>query len=149
MRFATILGNAANTEYTCDNQSYVNRVYCIGKSGDEVIFVYADRPNSDGELYEAYYDVRSDFPKPDNMTLAEYKDALQNRAQMSLVARHMTETVKVSNVDASEFGSEYVLGDIVGVVLDDLNMTVNRRVTGVKRVIEGNLDKLTIELSAV
>lgn len=149
VRFATILGNAAKTEYTANNQNYINRVYCVGQSGDDVVIEVFDKTNNDNEIYSAYLDVRSEFPRPDDMTLADYKAALATRAEMSAIARYTQEKIKISDVDASEYGTEYTLGDVVGVVLDDLHTTVNRRVTGITRVLEGNLDRLSIELSAV
>ena len=149
VRFGTFLGNAVTAEYTVDNQSYMNRVYAVGQADDDIVVVQVDQTNSDHEIYSAYLDKRLDFPKPEEMTLEDYQDALQTRAYMSVIARHVRETLKISDINAEEYGSEYTLGDIVGVVIDDLNLTAKRRVVAVKRVLEGNNDKLSIELGAV
>lgn len=149
VRFATIFGNAVNYEYTVDDQSYMNRVYVVGLDGENIIYEYVNRDDASGELYSAYLDLRLDYPRPEDMTLEDYREAMRSRGRMSLIARHKREALRVSDVDANEFGVEYKLGDIVEVFIHELGITANMRVTGSRRTIEGNVDATKFELTAV
>lgn len=143
VRFATTLGNASDVRYTKSNKTYCNKVYAVGTGG---IIESAEESPIVGETYSALLDLRESFPQED-MSEADYRAALQSRAYMSLIARHTTEKIEIGDIDTSEFGTAYHLGDIVAVDIPDLNIITQRRVTLARYTVEGGIIKLKLTLS--
>lgn len=145
VQFATTLGNARDIKYTKSDKSYCNKVYAVGENG---IIEEAEESPIGGEVYSALLDLRESFPQ-DTMTTFEYREALQNRAYMSLIARHTTEKIEVGDIDTDEFGTTYGLGDIISIDVPDLYLTATRRVTLARYTIEGGSVELKLTLSEV
>ena len=150
VQFASIFGNAADYSYTADSSGYANSVTAVGLDGKAIVTETVTRADdTTGETYSAYLDLRTDFPRGADVTLADYKAALRERAQMSLIARYVREKLDVGDVSAEGFGTDYALGDIVAVYIHELGLNVNCRVTSSTRVIEDGLDTTTISLEQV
>ncbi len=150
VQFASIFGNAADYTYTADNSGYANAVTAVGLDGAAIVTETVYRANDGtGETYSAYLDLRTEFPREQDVALADYKAALRERAQMSLIARHAREKLEIGDVEAEGFGTDYVLGDIVAVYIHDLGLNVNCRVASSTRVLEDGLDTTTISLEQV
>lgn len=147
--FASELGNVSGLSYALDNQSYYSRVYAVGEDNGSTVYVYEEENNPEHEVYSVYLDCRLDFPRPDDMTRADYEDALHTRARMSLIARHEKETLTVKNIDASGYGSLYFLGDIITIAVPEYDVKQKMRIVCVRRTIEGDLEQISMELSAV
>ena len=147
--FASELGNVSGLSYVLDNQSYYSRVYAVGEDNGSTVYVYEDENNPEHEVYSVYLDCRDDFPRPDDMTRADYEDALRTRARMSLIARHAKETLTVKNIDTSGYGSLYFLGDIVTVAVPDYDVKQKMRIVCARRTIEGGVEQLALELTKV
>lgn len=147
--FASELGNVSGLSYALDNQSYYSRVYAVGEDNGSTVYVYEDEDNPEHEVYSVYLDCRLDFPRPDDMTRADYEDALHTRARMSLIARHAKETLTVKNIDTSGYGSLYFLGDIVTVAVPDYDVKQKMRIVCARRTIEGGVEQLALELTKV
>ena len=145
VHFATTLGNANDIKYTYSDKSYCNVVYAIGENN---IVESASESSITGETYSAILDLRDSFPQ-DTMTTANYRAALQNRAYMSLIARHNTEKIEIGSIDTSEFGSTYGLGDIISIDIPELYLSTSRRVIAAKYTVEGGNIKLKLTLSEV
>lgn len=144
--FATVLGNTRNTKYTKSDKSYCNTVIALGSDG---IYESAQESPLIGETYSALLDLRAEYPREQGVTEAAYREALQSRAYMSLIARHTTEKVDIGDIDTSQFGTDYDLGDIIAVDIPDLHMTTQRRVMAVKYTIEGGIVKTELTLKEV
>ena len=150
VQFASIFGNAADYSYTADSSGYANSVTAVGLDGKAIVTETVTRTgDTTGETYSAYLDLRTEFPRGADVTLADYKAALRERAQMSLIARYVREKLDVGDVSAEGFGTDYALGDIVAVYIHELGLNVNCRVTSSTRVIEDGLDTTTISLEQV
>lgn len=144
--FATVLGNTRNTKYTKSDKSYCNTVIALGSDG---IYESAQESPLIGETYSALLDLRDEYPREQGVTEAAYREALQSRAYMSLIARHTTEKVDIGDIDTSQFITDYDLGDIIAVDIPDLHMTTQRRVMAVKYTIEGGIVKTELTLKEV
>lgn len=155
VRFASVLGNVQNLTYTVDDQNYINTVIVYGADPEvagslyEEIAQTASAQQRIEENYNAILDLREEYPKPDDMTVAEYQAALQTRAQMSLIARHITRQISVGNIDTREYGKKYKLGDIVGVIIPELDIKAKMRVSAVQRTVEGNNEKISVSLETL
>ena len=147
--FASELGNVSGLSYALDNQSYYSRVYAVGEDNDSTVYVYEEEDNPEHEVYSVYLDCRDNFPRPDDMTRADYEDALRTRARMSLIARHAKETLTVKNIDTSGYGSLYFLGDIVTVAVPDYDVKQKMRIVCARRTIEGGVEQIALELTKV
>lgn len=148
--FAPALGNAKDIKYTVDAQKAVNRVYVVGKDGDSIVYEVVDGGSGDTDVWAKYLDVRSDFPRPDGMTLADYKAALRTRGKISIAESGVKHTVDIGHVDSSRYGTDYTMGDTVTVVLPSYaSGDATARVAGIKRTAEGNISKLTVVLDRV
>lgn len=145
VQFATTLGNVRDIKYTKSDKNYCNKVYAVGENG---IIESAEESPIVGEVYSALMDLRESFPQ-DTMTESEYRDALQNRAYMSLIARHTTEKIEIGDIDTNEFGTTYGLGDIISIDVPELYLTATRRVTMAQYTIDGGNIKLKLTLSEV
>lgn len=146
VRFATVLGNASAIKFTKSDKSYCNKVIALGSDG---ITETAQESPIIGETYSALLDLREEYPREQGVTEADYRAALQTRAYMSLIARHTTEKVDIGDIDTSQFGTDYGLGDIVSVDIPDAYMTTTRQVTAVKYTIEGGIVKTELTLKEV
>lgn len=146
VRFATVLGNASAIKFTKSVKSYCNKVIALGSDG---ITETAQESPIIGETYSALLDLREEYPREQGVTEADYRAALQTRAYMSLIARHTTEKVDIGDIDTSQFGTDYGLGDIVSVDIPDAYMTTTRQVTAVKYTIEGGIVKTELTLKEV
>ena len=150
VQFASIFGNAADYSYTADSSGYANSVTAVGLDGKTIVTETVTRTgDTTGETYSAYLDLRTELPRGADVTLADYKAALRERARMSLIARYVREKLDVGDVSAEGFGTDYALGDIVAVYIHDLGMNVNCRVISSTRVIEDGMDTTTISLEQV
>lgn len=148
--FASELGNVSGLTYALDDQNYISRVYAVGDDDGSNVFVYEDETDPmTGEIRSVYLDCRLDFPKPEDMTLANYEEALHTRARMSLIARHSKETLTVKNIDPSGINSLYFLGDIVTVAVPDYDVKQKMRIVCVRRTIEGGVEQIQTELEKV
>lgn len=151
--FSTVLGNAWGVTYTRNDQNYVNVVYCIGVDAitdpedPEIVMKTASRMSLGDELMAATLDVREEYPMTEEMTRQEYEDALQTKANMSLIARHSSEEIKVNNYDTARLGTDFSIGDIVTVQIPDYGLSAQMRIKGVTHKIEGNIDKPELSMS--
>lgn len=146
IQFAPIFGNAYDYKYTVDGTHYRNKIIVVGADGDTPVFEEATNALSWHEIYSAYVDVRSEFPRPKDMTLADYRAALRQRAEDELTRHRTIESLIIPDVEAKGFGEDYGLGDIVSVVLPELGMVKKCRVIAFKRTVEGGMDRTTIDL---
>ena len=147
--FSTTLGSAKDIQFTESAEQELTRVYAIGKDGDNIVFAYADAPGSYHDIWAKQIDVRRDFPKPDDMTLANYEAALQDRARIALAECGRKYTVSVGSIDYSRFGIDYQMGDTVAIAIPEYTGMATARVAGVKRSIEGQIEKKTLILDKV
>lgn len=147
VRFATAFGNASGVSYTIDDQSEIYEVIAVGDDNGTIVYAHATGSTPPMERTRAFLDCRQDFPKPDDMTSADYLAALETRAHMSQIARSPRQKVEVKNIAVTDFGVSFLLGDIVGIEIPEYNISAKARITTMRRTIEGNLDKLTLDLS--
>lgn len=147
--FASELGNVNGVSYAYDDQNYISRVYAVGDNNGQNVFVYEEDTNPMNEVTSAYLDCRMDFPKPDDMSLSDYEDALHTRARMSLIARHAKETLTVKNIDTSMYNSYYFLGDIVTVAVPEYDVKKKMRIVCARHTFEGGIETLAMELALV
>lgn len=151
--FSTMLGNAWGVKYSQDDQTNVNTVYVYGVDAitdpeypDMVVGTATNRQTGEERL-AVIIDKRTEFPRPENMTLADYQDALNTRAQMSLIARHTQQKLEVSNIDTSGYGTAYKLGDVVAILIPEYGVSYKMRITTVRHTTEGNYDDISFTLT--
>lgn len=144
-RFAPALGNIRGIEYSQDNQNNVRSVLVVGMDGNDEVLISAG--GGVDSLYSRYIvDLRTEYPRPDDMTRAEYDAALMTRAQATLNARSTRTKFEVKNIDTRDYSTKYELGDIVRVEVPELNISRRSRVKTVRRTIEGSREKIDIDL---
>lgn len=144
--FSVGLGNFNGATVTDSDADYINTVYVIGENN---VVVVAQRTGFTGEIYSDVLDLRDEYPKPDEMTDAEYEAALEERGNMMLTERIKTRKIELQELDSYNYGITYSMGDIVTIYDPIAGGTVQRRVVAVQRVIEGNVDKIKITLDEV
>jgi hypothetical protein len=144
LRFSLMEGTLKSYELTRSNKTYCNKVYAIGS--DNVVETAVDgTPTIE---YAAILDLRETYPREDGTSLADYREAVANKAYMSLIARHSTE--KLSKAVAAEgVLHPYNLGSLVTVAIPELGVVKACRITKMTAETTTSGNKLTAELTAV
>lgn len=148
VKFSPVLGNMTGYQYTVDNQSDIYSVKALGLTteGTSLDAVYSGALPDDGERTLAILDLRTEYPQPEDMSSADYTEALMTRARMSQIARHVNYKLTVKSIDTEQYGTAYRLGDYVGVALPELSVTAKMRVAKATYTCEGNNTKLALTL---
>ena len=147
--FSSSLGSAKDITYTESAEKELTRVYAIGLDGTTPVFAYADAAGSYHDIWAKHIDVRGEFPRPADMSLADYTDALQTRARIALAESGRKFIVAVGSIDMSRLGIDYQMGDTVGVAIPEYSVMATARVAGIKRTIEGMLERQVLLLDKI
>lgn len=128
--FATTWGNIENERVNLDDSAYAN--VCRVSAADETLQFDVDLSNG-GERYEIFLDKNSET-KPDDITLEEFRAALEQEALEKLA-----DAVKVIDIDVDNFGAvgyrhDFDLGDKVTVNLEDIGLSLETRIVEVNEV---------------
>lgn len=135
--FSPALGNMGDVEYTVSDEGYYNAVYALSRGLNEQLSWTVSRSIPSGETERGYVlDLRDEYPLTEDMTntaggATEWSRELLNKAKMSRVARHRTKKVKYSTVSSEGYGTDYILGDIVKVVVPRYNIDMEQRIEAV------------------
>lgn len=155
VRLATALGNVKSLTVTGSDQKYFNRVTVIGKDEAEGGFTYyttVDRSgiSSDALIFSHLLNVAADFPRPADMSQADYYAALQSRGQAALNGglKHKT-AINVNSVRGDLYGNPLGLGDIITVVVPEMDLSTQQRVTGVQFTVESDTVLTKLQLGGV
>lgn len=142
--FSKLFGNIGDAYWTQSDKSYITKVIALGSNG--ITETAEEQIDQDAEEYSAVLDLRESFPwDEEELTEQEYRNAIAVRANMSLIARHATESVEVNSIDTADFEVKYEIGDIVSVSLPQIGKVSSQRIIAAKWTIEGN--KTTLALS--
>ena len=144
--FAKSHGNMRDSSYTESDKNYINTVIALGS--DNITQMYTE--SYTGDAYTALLDLREEYPRPDDMSVADYQAAILTRAKMSCIARHKTTATKANDINTDDFNKTYQIGDLVKMVVVERGTYVvsdTRRVTAATYVVDRGAQKvrLTIE----
>lgn len=145
-RYSRFDGNLAEYDITRSNKSYCNTVYAIGTDG--VVETAVD--GTPAVEFSAILDLRETYPRDPNMSLADYRAAVANRANMSLIARHETEKLENIKIRGGELEVHLNngVGRLVTVAINEYGAAKPCRVTKVTTTAEGNTISRLYELKA-
>lgn len=138
MVFAEKYGNLYNFKSTLSEKNWANVAYVAGagEGADRTIVLCGDTSTSDLDRSEIYIDAR-DLQKEEGQTTEEYEQILRNRGLETLEARKKVDEISFE-VEASELGSLYHLGDLVPFVSPNNNKRSYIRINGFTTVFENN-----------
>lgn len=161
--FSQSLSNIARTDYELDTQKYCNVAYVAGEGEEEQrkwYEVYAKEETTRGvekktgwkrnELWIDARDIQSTDEEGKEITEAEYETLIKQRADEKFTDNAVEESYTATLTEANKqytYGVDYVLGDIVTVIDDELGISINVQITGVTKSIEGVREIVDIDFT--
>jgi len=147
--FATSLGDMSNPEITVDDSAMKNYAIVAGSGeGASRIYITVDLADYDAKVGRRtlWVDAKDENYDSTKQTLAQYKSSLYSRGLEKL----NDNTIIVNcNFDVNNKGysyrTDYDLGDLVDVVLDEVGLSYKRRITEITERWQSN--RLTIKLT--
>lgn len=131
-------GDISKAEYTANNQNYSNVCYVggQGEGSDRQIVICGDNSLTGLERRETFING-SDITK-DNLTDAQYADALKQRGLSNLKEKALVQSLEKEDRTGGTYTypSDYDVGDIITNRLEYWNVSSNERVTSVKEIYE-------------
>lgn len=139
--FSTELDDVLASRYEYDSSDYRNTAYIGGQVDDETdTRTYATVEGSETGLNrrEIFVDARDLSQTVDDTTLSysEYEAVLQTRGSEKLAEHQISQSFEVSiktNDSTYEYGTDFVLGDTVTLIDEQLSLSVDAIVTAVQR----------------
>lgn len=144
---ASQLGNVRDIAYTLTDKPYYNTVAIFGLTTDGVIAPAIVRDSGltiNDEIYSTLLDLRQDYPQPEGMSYDDYDAAIQTRGRISLGLRKAKETVDVGAIE-----QDCDWGDLVTVVIPELNVSAAKRIVSTTYKCEGGILTKSYKLGEV
>lgn len=161
--FSQSLSNIARTDYELDTQKYCNVAYVAGEGEEEQrkwYEVYAKEETTRGveektgwkrnELWIDARDIQSTDEEGNEITEAEYETLIKQRADEKFTDNAIEESYTATLTEANKqytYGVDYVLGDLVTVIDDELGISIDVQVTGVTKSTEGVREIVDIDFT--
>lgn len=161
--FSQSLSNIARTNYELESKQYCNVAYVAGEGEEEQrkwYEVYAKEEVAKGvedksgwqrnELWIDARDVQSKDKEGNELTDEEYEQLIKQRANEKFAENEKGESYTATITEANKqytYGIDYVLGDLVTVIDDELGITVDAQVTTVTKSIEGVREIVDIDFT--
>lgn len=128
--FSTTWGNIEDETVSIDSSDYAN--VCIISAEDEALQMEVDLSNG-GERFETFLD-KTNESKDDDQTEAEFREGLRQEG-LEKLADLLTETeIDITNFGAEGYLTDYDLGDLVTVELEDIGVTLETRIVEIPEV---------------
>lgn len=141
-------GNVLAASYYKNKTDYKNFAYIAGEGeGDARVITTVDLREEGEELKELWVDAK-DIQMEDDMTEAEYLEALQARGTEKLAEHRTIETIlfEVNGNSNLIYKTDYDLGDKVTYQDDTLGVSVDLLITEVTEIYEKNQLKILLTL---
>ena len=145
-KFSPAFGNLSNLELKESDAEFFNVAYVGGSGeGEDRTFVTCGATASEG-LYrhEMFVDAR-DLKKEDRQSTEEYTAVLQQRGIEKLNEKLQKLTVDFE-IDPTDLGSKFALGDTIKCVLHDEELSLFVRVVEFEETIENNKTEVRIKI---
>ena len=141
-RFSTNLGNMPEYNTTTSDSAYYNVVTAVGIDGNTIITEEASNQQTGEERYEYILDLREELPRESGVSLADYRDTLRTRAQMSLSQRKKRQEIKLNDFIVADGHIEYQVGWLVTIDIPELNLSATRVIDSVTFTVDGGRAKV-------
>lgn len=161
--FSQSLSNIARTDYEFRTEKYCNVAYVAGEGEEDKrkwYEVYQKKEVTAGmetktgwqrnELWIDARDIQSENEDGSTMTEQEYEKLIGQRAEEKFTENTIEETYNGTLTEANKqyvYGIDYVNGDLVTIVDDELGIEIEAQITGVTRTIEGVREIVDIEFT--
>lgn len=161
--FSQSLSNIARTDYELDTQKYCNVAYVAGEGEEEKrkwYEVYAKEETARGvedktgwqrnELWIDARDIQSTDEEGNKITEEEYETLIKQRADEKFTDNAVEESYTATLTEANKqytYGVDYVLGDLVTVIDDELGISIDVQITEVTKSIEGVREIVDIDFT--
>ena len=144
--FAEKYRNMYNLERTQSKKQMANVAYVAGEGEgeDRVRTVVGDLESEGWARGEIFVDAK-DIMREEKQTLEDYIELLKARGLEELQNYQLIDEIDFE-VDATGFGEEYSLGDIVTCLLPEYGLKKQVRITGFRKIYEGNVEKTELTL---
>lgn len=161
--FSQSLSNIARTDYELDTKKYCNVAYVAGEGEEEQrkwYEVYAKEETARGvedktgwqrnELWIDARDIQSTDEEGNEITEAEYEQLIKQRADEKFTDNAVEESYTATLTEANKqytYGVDYVLGDLVTVIDDELGISIDVQITEVTKSIDGVREIVDIDFT--
>ena len=161
--FSQSLSNIARTDYELDTQKYCNVAYVAGEGEEEQrkwYEVYAKEETARGvedktgwqrnELWIDARDIQNTDEEGNEITEEEYETLIKQRADEKFTDNAVEESYTATLTEANKqyaYGVDYVIGDLVTVIDDELGISIDAQITEVTKSIEGVREIVDIDFT--
>lgn len=145
--FSQSLSNIARTDYEYNTESYCNVAYVAGEGeGTERKWYEIKRTSEEekgwkrNELWVDARDIQSVDEEGNEITKQEYDELIKQRSSEKFTEASKEESYEATITEANKqytYGTDYVLGDFVTIVDNELEIEIDAQITEVTRTIEG------------
>lgn len=145
--FSQSLSNIARTDYEYNTESYCNVAYVAGEGeGTERKWYEIKRTSEEekgwkrNELWVDARDIQSVDEEGNEITKQEYEELIKQRSSEKFTEASKEESYEATITEANKqykYGTDYVLGDLVTIVDNELKIETDAQITEVTRTIEG------------
>ena len=137
-RFSPMLGNLDEYTYVVSDKGWHNIVTAIGMDTDGETEIYEQVTNreQDEEKYSVILDLRTEMPRDEGVSMADYRSALQTRARMSLGQRKTKRIIDVQDSTVAQGALEYNVGWLVKIILPAFGLSVTKVISKVAFIYE-------------
>lgn len=145
--FSQSLSNIARTDYEYNTESYCNVAYVAGEGeGTERKWYEIKRTSEEekgwkrNELWVDARDIQSVDEEGNEITKQEYEELIKQRSSEKFTEASKEESYEATITEANKqykYGTDYVLGDLVTIVDNELKIEIDAQITEVTRTIEG------------
>lgn len=145
--FSQSLSNIARTDYEYNTESYCNVAYVAGEGEGTERKWYEIKRTSDeekgwkrNELWVDARDIQSVDEEGNEITKQEYEELIKQRSSEKFTEASKEESYEATITEANKqykYGTDYVLGDLVTIVDNELKIETDAQITEVTRTIEG------------
>lgn len=145
--FSQSLSNIARTDYEYNTENYCNVAYVAGEGeGTERKWYEIKRTNEEekgwkrNELWVDARDIQSVDGEGNEITKEEYEKLIKQRSNEKFTEASKEESYEATITEANKqykYGTDYVLGDFVTIVDNELEIEIDAQITEVTRTIEG------------
>lgn len=153
--FSQSLSNIERTSYNFDKKQHKDVAYVAGEGENkERKWFEIDRGTTQTgwnrrELYIDARDIQSENEDGTVMPDADYEKLIRQRTEEKFSDNNLSEVYSSTIAQTSKYiyGVDYYKGDLVTIVDDELNITIDAQVIGVTKSIQGFREIVDIELS--
>lgn len=143
VRFSEEQGTAKNLVIDLDDSLLKNVCYVQGKKTDESVITVIVGDAEDDDRFEFWLD--SEFTQEDEESDEDFEKRLKTEGKKALAERASVMNFTI-DIDASEYGTVYSLGDKVSCVSKRFGVKFDSRITGIKFTQDPNIKSTSLIL---